>query len=105
MELQTSIIHRRLESKIKIVGMELHDLLFVLIFASLMNLLFGQTALGGFLSIPLPIAFAFLLYFIKRNKPEGYLKHLLRYHFDPGFLSAGQRDVFEEKRKMRIYDL
>jgi hypothetical protein len=103
MELNSSSVHRRLDAKIKIVGLEAHDLLFVLLFAAIMNLVFGQTAFGSFMVFVIPLLMAITLFLIKRNKPEKYLIHLIRFHLEPGHLSAGNSDDLETKKNRKIY--
>lgn len=103
MILHSSTVHRRLDAKIKIVGLEAHDLLFVLLFAAIMNLIFGQTPFGTIMVFAIPMLMAFILFFIKRNKPENYLIHLIRFHLEPGHLSAGRTEILEIKRSRKIY--
>lgn len=102
--LDTSTIHRRLDSKVKIVGLEVHDLLFVLLFAAIMNLIFGQTTLGTIMVFMVPSIMAMALYFAKKNKPENYLVHLIKYHLEPGLLLAGEDGESEIKRSRKIYE-
>ncbi len=102
MALETSRIHRRLDAKLKVVGMEAHDLLFILLFAATMNLFFGSTFLATYLVFILPVMMAVVLYFVKRNKPENYFLHLLTYKMTPGVYSAGNVGKFEPKRQKRI---
>lgn len=104
MDLKTSTIHRRLETHIKIVGMDLFDLLFVLLFSAVMNLIFGSSAIGIFMVFVVPAIFAMALFLTKRNRPEQYLLHLLRFHLMPGYFSAGADGKFEELRKKKIYE-
>ena len=85
-------------------GLEAHDLLFILLFAAIMNLLFGTTYLAPYLVFIFPTMMAGALYLIKRNKPENYLVHLLKYKMTPGVYSAGCMGTFEPKRKKRIYE-
>jgi len=47
---------------------------------------------------------AMALYFAKRNKPENYLIHLIKYHLEPGLLSAGEDGVSEINRSRKIYE-
>lgn len=101
--LDSSSIHRRLDSKVKIMGLEVHDLLFILLFAAIMNLIFGQTALGTIMVFVVPSLLAICLYFAKRNRPENYLIHLLKFHLEPGYLSAGDEGEFERKRMRKAY--
>lgn len=84
----------------KIVGMEVHDLLFVLLTASVMNLVFGRTFLALYLVFLLPSVMAAVLFFAKRNQPERYLIHLLRYVTSPGFYSAGETGPSERAARI-----
>lgn len=102
-ELKTSTVHRNLDAKLKIVGMEVHDLLFVLLFASVMNLLFGKTSAAIYLVFLLPLFMAGVLFLAKRNKPDRYLIHLIRYHLSPGFYSAGECGAKYEFMQRKIY--
>jgi len=104
MNLKTSTIHRRLEAHIKILGMDLNDLLFVLLLAAVMNLIFGSSAIGTIMVFILPAILAVVLILTKRNKPEQYLLHLLRFHLMPGYFSTGVDGKFEEERKKKIYE-
>lgn len=103
-ELRTSTVHRNLDAKLKVVGMEAHDLLFVLLFASVMNLIFGKTGLAIYLVFLLPSLMAVVLFFAKRNKPDRFLPHLLRYHLQPGFYSAGEEPKNRDAMKVKIND-
>lgn len=89
----------------KIVGLEIHDLLFVLLTASVMNLIFGRTRLALYLVFLLPGFMAVGLFFAKRNKPERYLIHLLRYTLSPGFFSAGAQPARAPQKRARITEL
>lgn len=103
MTIRTSVVHRNLDAKIKVVGLEVHDLLFVLIFAAVMNLIFGQTFLAPYLVFFVPLLMAGILFVVKRNKPDRYLIHLFRYLLSPGFYSAGQISSQSNLRKRTIY--
>ncbi len=103
MDLHTSSVHRKLDAKLKIVGLEAPDLLFVLIFAAVMNLFFGRTSLALPLVIVLPLIMLAVLYLGKRDKPDGFLIHLIRFYLTPGFFSAGEETKFEEKMKTPIF--
>ena len=102
MKLDQSIVHRKLDSKLKIVGLEVHDLLFVLLFAAIMNLIFGQTVLGFYLVFVVPAIMAAILFIAKRNKPDGFLVHAIRYYTNDGRLSAGDKGKFFKSKKVRI---
>ena len=100
--LEQSTVHRQLDTKLKVLGMEALDLLLVLLFAGVMNVLFGQTALALYLVFLLPLVLAFGLYLGKRGKPAGYLLHLLKFGTTPGFYSAGQAGKLEPKGRKRF---
>lgn len=100
-KLDSSVIHRGLDRKLKLFGFEVFDLLFVLVFASVMNLLFGRTFLSLYLVFCLPLLILVFLYFGKRGKPQGFLVHWLRFYLTPGFYSAGQRQG-ENERSRRL---
>ena len=90
MSLKESTVHRKLDAKLKIGGMEAPDILGVLIFASVMNLFFGRTSLAFIFVIVLPLLMIVALYFGKRGKPDGFLVHLARFYLTTGYFSAGQ---------------
>ncbi len=101
-ERDTSIVHRNLETKLKIGGLEALDLLAVLILAAVMSLFFGSGTLGFIFVFLVPLVLLIFLYFLKRNKPDGYLSNLLRFSLLPGHFSASQMPVNEEKLLMTI---
>ena len=103
MELKTSRVHRALEAKIKIAGMEASDLFLVLILANFMELILGHTQLRGIFVFVLPLILTALLFWTKRGKPENYLLYLIRYHCSPSKYSAGASPKDEEQRKRKIY--
>ena len=104
MELKASRVHRNLEVKMKIAGMEACDLLFVLIFASLMDLTLGHTSLRVWFVFLLPASLGIVLFFAKRGRPESYLLHLIRYHCTPSRYSAGTKPQDERQRKRKMTD-
>lgn len=89
--LKTSTIHRKLNAKFKIGGIDATDLLSVLLCAAVMNLFFGRLSFGPVLIFGLPGILFFVLYFGKKGKPEGYLFHALKFYLSPGELRAGNR--------------
>lgn len=89
MELKSSSVHRHLEVKWKIGPFEGLDLLIILIIASSMNLIFGNSRIGFYMVFVLPSILAIILYLGKRGKPEGYLFHLLKYLTSKGHFLAG----------------
>lgn len=89
-DLDTSIVHRNLDAKLKIGGLEALDLLAVLIFSAIMGVFFDGGLWGFIFVFFFPITLLTLLYFIKRNKPEGFLKDFLRFSLARGFFSASE---------------
>ena len=104
MELETSTVHRNLDAKLRILGFELFDLLALLIFASTMNLIFGNTSLSFILVFVVPSILGAILYFGKKGKPDDFLPHFVRYFLMPGVFAAGQRPQNEDKKEVHIYD-
>ena len=91
-EYSTASVYRNLDAKMKVMGLEAFDLLIALIIAGVMNLLLGQTPLALPFGVGLPLGVLIVLHLSKRNKPDRYLEHWVRYNWDPGFLSAGEGD-------------
>lgn len=93
MSLITSKVPRSLESKTKLFGFELGDLLLVFLYLALSNFAFGSTRL----KLPIvwigTLVLAGTLYFVKRNKPEGYLQHYGENLRSAGILSSGAPDT------------
>jgi hypothetical protein len=104
LDLKTSTVHRKLDARLKIAGLEAPDLLAVLLFAAVMNLIFGQSILALPMVIVLPSILLLILFFGKRDKPDSFLIHLLRYHLTPGFYSAGDQGVYENLKQRRIIE-
>jgi hypothetical protein len=104
MELKKSVVHRNLDSKIKILGFELYDLLALLIFASIMNLFFGNTSVSFVFVFVVPSLLGLALYFGKKNKLDNFLVHVFRYYLLPGIYFPGSPSQIEEKIKGRIYE-
>lgn len=105
MSLTSSTIHRNLDAKMRIFGLEAFDILSVLIFSAVMNMFFGQTSFGPILVFILPGVVLVILVLGKKNKPDDYLIHLVRYLLTRGSYSAGEITKKETKRKEMIYEL
>ena len=92
-ELLVSNVARSLDSKSKLFGFELPDLLFIFANLTMTNLIFGQT---GF-KIPLvwgsTMIIASILFFAKRGRPDGYLQHLFEFYFKASHFSGGAPDT------------
>ncbi len=103
-ELSISKVHRNLDAKIKIGSLEAIDLIGVLIFGVIMNMIFGNTNLNVPMSIGLPGAFLTVLYFGKRNKPQDFLIHLIRFYIAPSQYQAGEVSKDEQSLRRTIYE-
>lgn len=93
MSLIISKVPRALETKARLFGFELGDLLFVFLYLALSNLVFGQTRLKFLMVWVGTVVLGGALYFIKRGKPENYLQHAGEHFFSPGIFSAGATDT------------
>ncbi|MCI5072687.1 hypothetical protein MRY82_07095 [bacterium] len=100
--LEQSEIHRHLDSQFKILGFNAQDLLLVLLIASINNLIFGQTPLNLIMVFIVPAVLALLLILGKRNKPDDFLKHYLRYQSQSGFFSAAQQSKHIHQRNKHV---
>ena len=88
-----SKVPRALETKSKIFGFELADILILFLYLSISNFIFGAT----------PFKFLFVwigtttlglsLYFLKKDKPENHLQHLGEFYRKPEILSAAISDL------------
>ena len=89
MELKTSQVHRRLDAKFKVGGVEAADLLGVLLLAAVMNLFLGRVPFGAVFIFGIPLLLFVGLYFGKRGKPDGYLQHAIKFYLSSGEIRAG----------------
>lgn len=88
-----SSVPRALESRTRIFGFELADLLIIFLYLSISNLLLGQTRLKFPVVWLGTISIAAVLFFIKRNRPDGFLQHYGEYHRKPKVYSAALPDT------------
>jgi hypothetical protein len=89
----TSKVPRALDTKTRLFGFELGDLLLIFLYLAISNLIFGGTRLKFPLVWLGTFAIAGVLYFVKRNKPDHYLEHWGEFQRTPGTLSAGVPDT------------
>ena len=99
--LLTSSVPRSLEAKSKIFGLELSDILILFLNFSLQNLIFGSTGFKVLMVYGSTLLVAFVLFFIKRGKPDSYLQHLGEYITSPSVRFAGLNDRFYKKFKKK----
>ncbi len=89
-ELDSSIVHRNLDTKLKVVGLEALDLLSVLLLSAMMGLFFDGGKLGFVFIFLVPVSLLVSLFIIKRNKPDGYIKDILKFYLGRGHFSASE---------------
>lgn len=95
MSLQTSTIHKNLDTKIKVFGLDVQDLLFILLLCMVLNFLFAGLPFSEFIVFGLPSVFSIILYFGKKGKPEGFLFDLIKFYLTLGHFSAAEKLVIK----------
>lgn len=100
MELLTSKTYRCLERKAKIMGFELFDMLIIGITISVTNLFVGQIPYRLLVTWTPALLLAGVLWFGKRDKPENFLIHYLRFKVGPNVYSAFKEAKNKWKKKV-----
>ena len=90
--LLVSTVPRTLETKNKILGLELSDVLILLLNVSIENLIFGTTSLKIPMVFGTSLLFIGVLFFVKRGKPDLYLQHALEHSLLPAVKPANASD-------------
>lgn len=90
--LLTSAVPRTLETKNKILGLELSDVLLLILNLSIQNLVFGSTALKIPMVFGTSLGLGLLLFFFKRGKPDGFIKHYVEHLVSPAIRTANALD-------------
>lgn len=90
--LLTSTVPRTLETRSKILGLELSDVLILFLNLSLENLIFGGTHFKVPMVFGSSIAIALILFVFKRGKPDLFLQHYFQHLFSPSVLSGQEPD-------------
>ncbi|MGZ6442417.1 MAG: hypothetical protein ACXWRU_20340 [Pseudobdellovibrionaceae bacterium] len=96
--LLTSTVPRTLETKNKILGFELLDVLLLLLNLSIQNLIFGGTALKIPMVFGTSLVIGGLLFFLKKGKPDQYLPHFFEH-----MISATHRPTNSLDEKYRPF--
>jgi len=91
-EIFITAVPRSLESKSKLFGFELPDLLFIFANLTITNLVFGQSSFKYPLVWGSTFLIAAFLYFAKRGRPDAYLQHLGEFIMKPSYFAAGVKD-------------
>ncbi len=92
-ELLTSSVPRTLETKNKILGLELSDVLLLLMNLSVQNLIFGTTSMKIPMVFGSSLSLGILLFFFKSGKPDLFLQHYTNHLLMPAVLSANSNDT------------
>lgn len=90
--LLTSSVPRTLETKSKIMGFELSDVLFLLLNLSTQNLIFGGTSMKIPMVFGTSLVLGLMLFFFKRGKPDSYIQHYFEHLLSPIVRSANASD-------------
>lgn len=88
MGLKTTAVSQCLDKKLKFLGFEIPDLLFILSFLSLLNFLFGAFQWKIFFVWVPTLILALVLRIGKHGKPDNYLLHKIRFLVQPKILKA-----------------
>ena len=67
-----------------------------------MNLFFGGTFLELPLVIGAPILIIIALYFSKKDKPDNYIAHLIKFYLEKGFFAAADKPKNILKQRVKI---
>ena len=97
--LLTSVVPRTLETRSKILGLELSDVLILVLNLSLENLVFGGTGFKIPMVFGTSIALALVLFVFKRGKPDLFLQHFFQHLLLPIHLFGNAPDT--EYRRFR----
>lgn len=102
--LLTSTVPRTLDSKAKIFGFELPDVILLLLNLSIQNLVFGSTSLKIPMVFGTSIALALVLFVFKRGKPDQYLQHSLEHFLSPTIKPANSTDLQYQPFSKEVQD-
>lgn len=90
--LLVSHVPRTLETKSKIFGFELGDVLILFLNLSVQNLVFGESSFKYPMVYGSTALLGFIMFFVKRGKPDSYLQHLSQYMVSPTVFFSGKTD-------------
>lgn len=99
--LLTSTVPRSLDTKSKILGFELSDVIILLLNLSVQNLIFGSTSMKIPMVFGTSLVLGGLLFFVKRGKPDHYLQHLAEHLMSKTVYEANSPD---EKYQLFLKD-
>ncbi len=90
--LLTSVVPRTLETRSKILGLELSDVLILFLNLSIQNLIFGGTQFKIPMVFGTSLAMALVLFVFKRGKPDLFLQHYFQHLLLPSHFSGNEPD-------------
>lgn len=88
-----STVPRTLETKNKILGLELSDVLVLLLNLSAQNLIFGSTSFKIPMVFGTSLILGMTLFLFKKGKPDHYLQHFFEHFISPTVFSANAKDL------------
>lgn len=91
--LLTSVVPRTLETKSKILGLELSDVLILFLNLSVQNLVFGATHFKIPMVFGTSICVALVLFVFKRGKPDLFLQHYVQHLLHPAHFLGNASDT------------
>jgi hypothetical protein len=100
--LLTTTVPRTLETKSKIMGLELSDVLILLLNISIQNLIFGGSSFKLVMVLGSSFLIGLVLFFFKRGKPDSYLQHFIEHLLSPTVLEANQPDTRYRKFRSQL---
>jgi hypothetical protein len=86
-------VPRALETKSKLFGFELGDILILFLYLSISNFIFGGTQFKFIFVWLGTLSLGLALHFLKKGKPEDHLQHLGEFYRKPEILSAANPDL------------
>jgi hypothetical protein len=105
--IESTKVSRSLDRKSLILWLEITDIFALVLFCSILNLIFGGTHYKLYFVYLPTLILGITLILAKRGKPEGFLAHFLKFHlqtkhlscFDAGPDSFPLSAALEQKRK------
>lgn len=88
MELKTTEVSRCLDKKMVMMGFEVPDLLVIFLTISILNFIFSTSDLRWLFVWTPSLVLAGVIKWSKRDKPDNYLIHWLRFQIKPGIIKA-----------------
>lgn len=91
--LMVTKVPRALETKSKLFGFELGDILILFLYLSISNFIFGGTPFKFFFVWIGTLSLGLGLHFLKKGKPDEHLQHLGEFYRKAEILSAAHPDL------------